>query len=265
MSKVPKRPSLSTVVADSLLEQIVSGALAPGVQLPTETELCDQFGVSRTVVREAIARLRYDGLVIPQQGRGVFVSEAPPSTSFSISREDLSSLPETIALLELRLGVEVEAAGLCAERRTSAEAKRIREMLENIKSGPEQPSKVQIHYDYDFHLTIAKGSKNEFIHQFLVYLRPMIVPRFQLGHVVAQDFMDGYFQRIHSEHEMIVAEIEKQNPAAARQAMHDHLQNSLERVKALGRTSGIISTETSLNLDERAVSLFRDLGTLNRQ
>lgn len=105
-----KRKSLSTVVFEGLLDQIRSGKLGPGAQLPTEAELCDNFEVSRTVVREAIARLRSEGLVVPRQGKGVFVSEAPLG-SFSIPDQDLDALPQTLALLELRLGVEVEVGG----------------------------------------------------------------------------------------------------------------------------------------------------------
>src|SRR5262249_42375575 len=177
-----KRKPLSTVVAESLSEKIRSGRLHPGAQLPTEVELCAEYDVSRTVVREAVARLRSEGMVIPQQGRGMFVSEAPTPRNFSISDEALKTLPETIALLELRLSVEVESAGLCAERRTEAEAITIRELMEQIDAQHEDPAAVQIHYDYDFHLAIAKATRNEFIYGFLSYLRPIIVPRFQLGH-----------------------------------------------------------------------------------
>ncbi|TIW14652.1 MAG: FadR family transcriptional regulator, partial [Mesorhizobium sp.] len=99
-------------------------------QLPTEAELCAEYDVSRTVVREAVARLRSEGMVVPQQGRGMFVSETPAPRNFSIPDEALRTLPETIALLELRLSVEVESAGLCAERRTDKEARDIRAMMD---------------------------------------------------------------------------------------------------------------------------------------
>ena len=109
-----KRKPLSTLVAESLSEKIRSGRLGLGTRLLTEAELCAEYEVSRTVVREAVARLRSEGLVIPEQGRGMFVSESPASRNFSIPEDALKTLPETIALLELRLSVEVEAAGLCA-------------------------------------------------------------------------------------------------------------------------------------------------------
>ena len=252
-----KRKPLSTIVAESLAEKIRSGQLQPGEQLPTEAELCAEYDVSRTVVREAVARLRSDGMVVPQQGRGMFVSETPSPRNFSIPDEALRTLPETIALLELRLSVEVESAGLCAERRTDREAIAIRSMMDEIDAQQADPAAVQIHYDYDFHLAIAKAARNEFIHGFLAYLRPMIVPRFQLGYVVEPPLKDSYYARIHSEHKAIVDAIERQDGSKARQAMRKHLHNSLGRVRALAKASGVEATEADQKA--AAASLFNEM------
>ncbi|MEZ2330156.1 FadR/GntR family transcriptional regulator [Mesorhizobium sp. RCC_202] len=252
-----KRKPLSTVVAESLSEKIRSGRLLPGAQLPTEAELCAEYDVSRTVVREAVARLRSEGMVVPQQGRGMFVSETPAPRKFSIPDETLRTLPETIALLELRLSVEVESAGLCAERRTDKEVGDIRAMMDEIDARHADPAAVQIHYDYDFHLAIAKAARNEFIHGFLSCLGPMIVPRFQLGYVVEPALKDSYYARIHSEHKAIVDAIERQDGRAARQAMRKHLQNSLGRVRALAKASGVEATEAEQKA--AAASLFTEL------
>ncbi|MGV6873925.1 FadR/GntR family transcriptional regulator [Pseudochelatococcus sp. B33] len=252
-----RRKPLSTVVAESLTAEIRSGALRPGAQLPTEAELCSEYNVSRTVVREAVARLRSEGLVIPRQGRGMFVSDTPASRNFSIPDEALKTLPETISLLELRLSVEVEAAGLCAERRLPAEAEAIRALMEQVDAQHSDPGSVQIHYDYDFHLAIAKATRNEFIHGFLSYLRPMIVPHLQLGYVVAPEVKDSYYKRIHKEHRAIVDAIDRQDDRAARLAMRKHLYNSLERVRALARASGIATTDPER--EAVAASLFADM------
>lgn len=252
-----KRKPLSTLVAESLAEQIHSGAIAAGAQLPTEAELCRDFDVSRTVVREAVARLRSDRMIVPQQGRGMFVSESPVPRNFSIPDEALKTLPETIALLELRLSVEVEAAGLCAERRTAVKAKAIRKLMEQIDARHADPTAVAIHYDYDFHLAIAKATGNALIHTFLEFLRPMIVPRFQLGHIVTADLKEAYYARIHSEHEAIVDAITRRDGGAAREAMRRHLVNSLERVRALALASGIDQTNTRQR--KTAASLFAEL------
>ena len=252
-----KRQALSTIIAEDLSGRIRSGELQPGAQLATEAELCIRYEVSRTVVREAIARLRSEGLVIPQQGRGMFVSEAPAPRNFSIPDEALKTLPETIALLELRLSVEVEAAGLCAERRTDAEARAIRELMEQVDARHDDPAQVQIHYDYDFHLAIAAATRNGFILAFLNYLRPIIVPRFQLNRLVTPQLKDSYYARIHVEHRGIVGAIDRQDGAAARRAMRKHLCNSLERIRALAAAVGIVTTEDGGETD--ATRLFTGL------
>jgi GntR family transcriptional regulator, transcriptional repressor for pyruvate dehydrogenase complex len=237
-----KRKPLSTIVADSLVEKIRAGQLPPGAQLPTEAELCAEYEVSRTVVREAVARLRSEGLLVPHQGRGIFVGEAPAIRNFSIPDEALETLPETIALLELRLSVEVEAAGLCAERRTVAEAAEIRRLMEEFDAQHGDPAAVNIHYDYDFHLAIAKGARNDFIYAFLAYLKPKIVPRYQLGYVVAPAAKERYYARIHKEHNAVVEAIERGDGRAARHAMRRHLFASLERVRELASSSGVAGT-----------------------
>ena len=252
-----RRKPLSTLVAEGLGEKIRSGRLGLGARLPTEAELCAEYGVSRTVVREAVARLRSEGLVIPEQGRGMFVSESPASRNFSIPEDALRTLPETVALLELRLGVEVEAAGLCAERRTDAEAAAIRALMEQIDARDDDPDAIQIHYDYEFHLAVAEAARNPFILGFLSYLRPIIVPRFQLGLVVAPELKQAYYARIHREHGAIVDAITRRDGRTARQAMRRHLANSLERVRALASASGVETTEAEKR--RAAASLFAGL------
>ncbi len=234
-----RRKTLSTQVAEDLAQKITGGLLTPGDKLPTEADLCDRYEVSRTVVREAVARLRSDGLLISEQGRGMFVAEKMPSQKFEIDEDALEALPETISLLELRLSVEVEAAALCAKRRSQEDADRIRKEMERVDSQHSDPDTVEIHYDFAFHLIIAKASGNPFFYSFLSFLQKIIVPRYRLSTLVSQQLKDSYYERIHDEHEAIVVAIEEQNPVAAREAMRSHLKNSLARLRALSSAAGI--------------------------
>lgn len=218
------RKPLSTQVWESLSERISSGALAPGAQLPTEAALCDEYGVSRTVVREAVARLRSEGRVIPQQGRGIFVSEAPAQPGFTVIEEALQTLLETIA------------------------------QMEQTGAAHEDPSRVQIHCDYAFHLRIVQASGNAFMLAFLDYLRPWIVPRYQLAHIVGEASRKACYARIHAEHERIVTAIEAGSGPAAREAMRAHLVNSLGRVRTLAASTGL--AEDRLGTAEAAKALF---------
>src|SRR3954470_13874034 len=105
-----QRPkSLSVQLAKDLRDRIARGELKPGDKLPSEHELVASYGVSRTVVREAISSLKTDGLVSAQQGVGVFVLRASSAVPFRIDQADLGKVKEVISLLELRIGLEAEA------------------------------------------------------------------------------------------------------------------------------------------------------------
>src|SRR3981081_3177983 len=102
---------LSRRLSEQLAEQIKSGRFSPGARLPTEQELTRAARVSRTVVREAVAALRAEGLVVTRQGVGAFVSAEPHRAPFRIDPERMQSLDEVLNVMELRLGVEIESAG----------------------------------------------------------------------------------------------------------------------------------------------------------
>ena len=223
----------------------MSGTLKPGSRLPTESELCESYDVSRTVIREAVARLRSEGLLVSYQGRGMFVVERLPTQKFEINEDSLKTLPETICLLELRLSIEVESAGLCALRCTPKEAREIRILMEGIDAHNIDPSSIEVHYDFEFHLAIAKATHNPFFYRFLKFLEPIIVPRFRLSVLVTKELRTAYYDRIHTEHEAIVAAIEMNDPVTARESMRVHLTNSLERLRALSQATGIGSEAVS--------------------
>ena len=120
------RQRLAQQVIDQLRLQIETGKLRQGDQLPTEPQLEATFGVSRTVVREAIADLRAAGFVQPVQGKGVFVADPKTKTGLSLTPIEVKSIPETLELLEFRMAAEGEAAAIAAYRRTAEQEAAIR-------------------------------------------------------------------------------------------------------------------------------------------
>ena len=108
LDKVNRGPHLSTLVASSISREIAQGRLKPGDQLPTEQALATTFGVSRNVVREAIARLRSEGRIWSQQGRGAFVVESNNPTVLTIDYEALQRADSFRNLFELRGILEVQ-------------------------------------------------------------------------------------------------------------------------------------------------------------
>jgi GntR family transcriptional regulator, transcriptional repressor for pyruvate dehydrogenase complex len=223
--------SLAHALVERLSAEIVSGRLAPGAQLPTEQELIATCGVSRTVVREAIAALRAEGLVVTRQGAGAFVAEGS-RRPFRIDPVDLGSLGEVLAVMELRTGIEVEAAGLAAERAKAADLRDIAAAYEAVGRAIER-GEAAIDQDFAFHRSIASATGNAQFGRFLEYLGRFIIPR-QTIHV-ADDAAErtAYLRTIHKEHLAILKAIRAKSVAAARTAMRDHLSNSRKRYQTL--------------------------------
>src|SRR5215471_18216082 len=142
-------PSLAHALVERLSAEILSGQLAPGARLPTEQDLIATTGVSRTVVREAIAALRAEGLVITRQGAGAFVAERA-RRPFRIDPAALGSLREVLAIMELRTGIEVEAAGLAAERAGLGDVRRVAAAYQAIEQAIKRGESA-IDQDLAFH------------------------------------------------------------------------------------------------------------------
>ena len=225
--------TLAAELVTRLTADIVSGKLSPGSQLPTEQEMIAATGVSRTVVREAVAALRAEGLVETRQGAGAFVSADATRQPFRLARHGLSSIQEVLNVMELRVSVETEAAGLAAERSTPAARRRIARCLAAIDRAIGRDESA-VDEDFALHLAIADAARNPQFAHFLAYLGRFIIPR-QSVRVTAHrgEARRLYLRQIQREHGAILAAIEATKPEAAREAMRGHLVNSRERYRAL--------------------------------
>ena len=221
------------MVAEELKALVRSAGLAPGARLPTENELGARFAVSRTVVREAISRLRSEGIVEARQGRGVFVSAVAATQRFAVDWDRVRGLPATVELMQLRMAVEVESAGLCAQHRTGAEAAGLRDLLDRIDASLAGQEAPPIIYDFEFHLAIARASRNPYILQMLKVLEPLVVSRFGLNAQIDRGFTAEYSGVARVEHEAIVRAIDGRREAEARRTMRRHLANSIDRLTRL--------------------------------
>ena len=213
--------------------EILSGRLQPGARLPTEQELALATGVSRTVVREAVAALRADGLVITRQGLGAFVPADVQRRPFRIDPDEVKSGKDVLQILELRMGLEIEASGLAAERRTSHDLNQIEAALRSIEAEIEVGGNA-VDADFQFHLAIFRSVHNRYFQQFLEFLGNFIIPR-QILNVASGSDPERvrYLRRIQTEHVAIYEAIRSQNTAAARKAARRHLSNSLNRYQEI--------------------------------
>ncbi|MFM2119536.1 MAG: hypothetical protein RL722_1004 [Pseudomonadota bacterium] len=223
--------TLAQELVAALEERIRDGRLAPGDKLPTEAAVMGEYGVSRTVVREAISRLQAAGLVATRHGIGTFVNDRPEEPAFRISPTQLGTLQEVIALLELRIGVETEAAALAAQRRSDAQLAAMRLALDQIGRAIEAGEDA-VAADFQFHLEIARATQNSHYGQFMASLGDQIIPRARLGGEESADARSqrlSFLRRVNAEHESILDAISAGDADAARAAMRTHLSNSRER------------------------------------
>jgi DNA-binding FadR family transcriptional regulator len=219
-----------------LTEEITSGKLAPSARLPTEQEMIATFGVSRTVVREAIAALRAEGLVDSRQGAGIFVTSDMTRRPFRLDPEGLKTLQGVIDLMELRTSVEVEAAGLAALRRTPFDIAEIGTSLTAFERAVAEGDEA-VEADYLFHLAVSKTTQNDHFRSFIEYLGRHIIPRRSI-HINAgsDDDRQAYLGKVQAEHRTILGAIEAGDQDAARSAMRKHLSEGRDRYIELVRT-----------------------------
>jgi GntR family transcriptional repressor for pyruvate dehydrogenase complex len=228
----PPRP-MSREVVDRLASEIRARRLRRGARLPSEQQMMAAFGVSRTVVREAVAALRADGLVVSRQGAGTFVAGDADRRPFRIAPQGLRSIDEVLDILELRMGVEVEAAGLAAERASPARLRRVREALGAIDRAI-AAGEPAIDEDFTFHAAIAEAADNPYFGRFLGFLGRLIIPRQSIRvQRTPPAEQRSYLNRIQAEHRAIFLALRQGDAPAARSAMRRHLANGRERYRRL--------------------------------
>jgi GntR family transcriptional regulator, transcriptional repressor for pyruvate dehydrogenase complex len=190
------------------------------------------------VVREAVAVLRAEGLVETRQGVGAFVVRDVQRRPFRIDPDGLRSIAEVVQVMELRTGVEVEAAGIAAERINAASRACIVKAIAAIEAAIARGDSA-IDEDFSFHQAIAEATGNPHFTRFLEFLGRFLIPRqsVRIGLKTGED-QRSYLQRIQSEHRAIAEAICAGDAAAARRAMRRHLQGSRQRYQRLAAEAG---------------------------
>ena len=248
-----RRPrGLVNEVVDSLAASIREGRMQPGEKLPTEAEIMVRFDVSRTVVRESLSRLQASSLVETRHGIGTFVLAQHDTGNFKITAEDFATVDDVISVLELRISLETEAAGLAAQRRTDENLRAMENALHAFQDSIDIDSDA-VPPDFQFHMEVARSTGNRHFADLMTYLGTMIIPRTRIN--TTQNAPEGrlnYLQRVNSEHESIYNAIRNQDSEAARAAMRTHLSNSRERLRrgknvhTMQRESGVQPAWASL-------------------
>ena len=213
-----------------LRDEIRSGTHRIGSRLPTERELIARFGASRVAVREALAALRSVGLVASRQGSGVYVAADGGDGEGVVLTATTHA--EILDCLELRLAIEVEAAGLAATRRSMSQLDRMTECLAQMKARVDA-AQASSEPDWAFHLEIAKATGNEYYGRFMAGLGPGAIPRSQLQKGAMSSAQSEREVSLLEEHLAVLRAIASQDSEAARVAMRVHLGNAIARYREM--------------------------------
>ncbi|MBB3988291.1 DNA-binding FadR family transcriptional regulator [Sagittula marina] len=224
------------LIAEDLRSRIVSGQVKPGDRLPSEAELTRQHSVSRTVVREAFAQLRTEGLVEARKGSGVYALDPVKVQQKPFADLDTERLSGVIELFELRSAFEIRSAALAALRRSGAQIDKIVRAQEDLSKCFDTGVSTR-EADFAFHYAIAEASQNKRFPEFLSLIRSGLVPRVELeaGNGPARAYVPN--PDLVAEHNRIIDAIINGDPDAAEAAMKAHLEGGLDRYRSLLRTS----------------------------
>jgi GntR family transcriptional repressor for pyruvate dehydrogenase complex len=242
-----RRLKLSERISLSLRQEYLSGQLSGGQKLPTELQLSEVFGVSRTVIREAVAGLAADGLLESRQGAGIFVVEQPAGATMPpVVRQDLpNNISNALNVLEVRIALEMESAALAAVRKNSSQEARIQETFfefDRLLQIGHPTGKA----DFDFHRSIAEATNNPFYVEVLDGLGTRTIPcDVTSPHATEEVLSFDYQAGLQKEHLAIMNAILLGDADQARVAMREHLAASQQRYRSRMRERVNLYTEKS--------------------
>lgn len=225
-----RAPRLPSRIANVISSEISEGRLKAGDRLPTEQALSERFGVSRSVVREAIARLRSDGTVVSRQGAGVFVIGMEEGVTLRIDAELLTDRSVFQSVFELRAILETRGAGLAAVRAEDDQRAAISDALERMRQSVEEWGERGVSADLDFHRAVAMASGNSYIAATVGMLTAQMRQSIMFMRQNMSDPLANLKSTNIIEHSAIHDAIMLRSPQAAREAMRVHISAAAERL-----------------------------------
>lgn len=220
---------LSSQVAEALTAEIRAGRLKAGTKLPSEAALVTQFGVSRTVVREAVSRLKSLGLLDSRQGSGVFVCDAGV-VPLSFGPDHLRTRSAVIQMVELRRALEAEVAALAAQRAKAADLRAIRKAVTALEKAVAQGGDG-VEEDVLLHRAIAEAARNPFLSSTLDYLAQFLRGATRVTRANEARRAD-FAEQVREEHAAIVQAIAQADSALARETAAQHMDNAIRRIES---------------------------------
>ena len=232
MIRSPQQPlanqRLSDQLADDLRRQIEAGTVQPGQRLPTEQALATQYAVSRTVVREAVSRLRSSGLLVARQGSGMFVAALGAARPLDFDSSVLADLGAVLEVVEVRRALESEVAALAALRATPAQRHAIQAALATADASIASGS-ATVDEDLAFHQSLADAAGNPQFARLLRHLEQYL--REAMAVTRRNESMKAEFiSEVRQEHQAIADAILARDADAARAAATRHMHQAARRL-----------------------------------
>lgn len=219
-----KKASLVEKLVAAVRREITSGRLAAGQSLPTEAQMASQFGVSRPLLREALAELRAEGFVETISGRGTFVRHPTEDNLAGAFAHQLLLAagpgPTADHLYEAREVIEVAAAQLAARRATQDSLETLEGLLSTMVESRDDAAAYTA-ADAGFHIAVARASQNPLLPTMLAPLANLIVKGMYESHGAPEAVSSGI-----AAHRKLLRALQRRDPAAARRAMEAHLHES---------------------------------------
>lgn len=223
---------LTDRLAALLAERIRSGAWPPGHRLPTEPQLAEAHGVSRTVVREAVHQLRSRGLLVSRQGLGVFVAEPPAHRPLDFDPTVLDSLDAVVHVVEVRRAIEGEIAALAARRATRSDIAGLKRALAAIETAAKAGTDG-VDEDLAFHRAIAQATGNPQFALLLGFLEQYLRDAMKVTRGNEARHAE-FLAAVRAEHQAILDAIAAHDETAARRAATRHMERAAVRLEEGG-------------------------------
>lgn len=236
-------PNLTDRITEILIDELTSGAYKLGEVLPPEQVIAERLGVSRTVLREAVSRLKAEGLVESKQGRGLAVTAVVRPSVLRMHAAEEGDIDQIISIVELRRGFEIEAASLAALRRNEDDLAAMRTALADMAHALETDNVVAgVEADLRFHRAVAEATRNEHYIEFFAFLSQLLARNLQVSRTRSAKARRGTDAQ--HEHQLLFEAIEQGDPELARQLARNHIENTETRLRDRLVYPGYLKRET---------------------
>jgi GntR family transcriptional repressor for pyruvate dehydrogenase complex len=221
-----QKMKLSDKLYETLRQLVDSGEWSEGTRIPTEMELAQQHGISRPVVREALIRLRNDGVIGSKRGSGSVILNGGDVSARGF--RPIENVADLMHAFEFRLSIECDAAAVAAVRRRDTDLVALEDALRAFRGDVNDEAFGDL--DLMFHTAVAVASQNPMYSATLAMLHRQIIFGMRLTGEFASSGSQTRIEIVASEHSAVVEAIGGQDPLAAHQAMFDHLTRSRRRL-----------------------------------